>query len=86
MEKHFSGELMSVLVFAGRDPQIRHGRAKFLTIRKVQEPVEAVRWERIGIVQLIVSDQELSKYRTKTSETMLEKLPVKRGEADLVIH
>jgi hypothetical protein len=83
-EKHFLGELMSVLVFAGRDPQIRHGRAKFLTIRKVQGPVEA--WERVGIVQLTVSDQELLKYRTRTSETMLEKLPVKRGEASLVIH
>jgi hypothetical protein len=83
-EKHFSGELISVLVFAGRDPQIRHGRAKLLTIRKVQESTEEVRWERVGIVQLTVSDEELSK--SKTNETMLEKLPVKRGEADLVIH
>jgi hypothetical protein len=84
--KHFSGELVSVLMFAGRDPQIRHGRAKFLTIRKVQAPGETVRWERIGIVQLTVSDQELSKHRTKTNETMLGRLPVKRAEADVVIH
>lgn len=82
-EKHWSKELISVLMFAGRIPSIGHGRARFLTLRKVQSPDMAPRWERIGTVQLQISDGELSKYRT--NEEFLKGLPVQRGGELLVI-
>ena len=82
-EKHQSEELISVLMFAGRIPSIGHGRARFLTLRKVQSLDMAARWERIGTVQLQTSDRELSKYRT--NEEFLKRLPVQRGRELLVI-
>ncbi|KAF1828191.1 HET-domain-containing protein [Decorospora gaudefroyi] len=45
--KHVSGELISVLMFAGRYCDVEHGTARFLTLRRVG-PTPA-RWERVVI-------------------------------------
>ncbi|KAF2267710.1 HET-domain-containing protein [Lojkania enalia] len=86
--KHKSGEFKSVLLFAGRDPSGNHGRARFLTLRRMQEGDEI--WERIGIIQLIIPDGvdsepngELSRY--KSSKQLFEALPIQQRPWPLVI-
>jgi hypothetical protein len=49
----------------------------------MQSPDSTPRWERIGTVQLQISNSELSKYRT--NEEFLKRLPVQRGGEPLVI-
>jgi hypothetical protein len=51
-DKHHSGELVSVLMFAGKYLDNEHGTARFLTLRRVMSTRE--RWERIGTLQLII--------------------------------
>ncbi|KAF2713989.1 HET-domain-containing protein [Pleomassaria siparia CBS 279.74] len=87
-EKHFSHELISVLLFAGRDPSIVHGRAKFLTLRRrMGEGIDdgEGKWERVGTVQLTISAQELVKYKGMGEEWVLN-LPVEKSDVDFVIY
>lgn len=84
--KHFSGDIISVLMFAGPVPsQSWHGRARFLTLREAQirSPVDTPIWERIGVLQLIVHEKELSKFIT--TKDMLGKLPVHQQGRDIII-
>jgi hypothetical protein len=80
-EKHVSGELISVLMFASKDPSSEHGRARFLTLRKAASA--AVRWERIGILSLIIPEVSLSK--CMTNRDFLKQIPVRGGEGVIVI-
>ncbi|KAF2249178.1 HET-domain-containing protein [Trematosphaeria pertusa] len=82
-QKHRSREFISILMFAGRDPSIKHGRARFLTLRKVISPGRPLRWERVGTVQLTISDPELSKYQTNGE--ILDNLPVQRERETFAI-
>jgi hypothetical protein len=50
--KHATGELVSVLIFAGRYHDNEHGSARFMTLRKVSYAPE--RWERVGTLYLII--------------------------------
>ncbi|KAJ9138082.1 HET-domain-containing protein [Pleurostoma richardsiae] len=84
--KHYTGEIVSVLMFAGRIPSNGHGRARFLTVRRVptsSPAASAQRWERIGTVQLIVAEPSLDQY--KTNEMLLKRLPVYPRGQDLII-
>jgi hypothetical protein len=80
-EKHISGELISVLMFASKDPSSKYGRARFLTLRKVASM--AVRWERIGILSLIIPEASLSKCTDNTD--FLKQIPVHGREGAIVI-
>ncbi|KAL6401220.1 hypothetical protein AUP68_16949 [Ilyonectria robusta] len=82
-EQHASGELISVLMFAGKFPSVGHGRARFLTLRKVESPVAEPRWERVGTVQLVIPNGDLSRCMTNTE--LLKRIPVYEGEGVLVI-
>jgi hypothetical protein len=79
--KHFSGELISVLMFASKDPSSKYGRARFLTLRKVASM--AVRWERIGILSLIIPEESLSKCTDNAD--FLEQIPVHEKLGAIVI-
>lgn len=72
--KHYAKELVSVLMFVGRDPSISHGRARFVTLRKVEAQNGRELWERIGIVQLTLAAPELARYRTIGD--LLQQIPV----------
>jgi hypothetical protein len=81
--KHESGDFISILMFAGRIPAIQHGRARFLTLRRVQLLDADQYWERVGIMQLQISEHLLAKYRTE--EVFLEHLPVSQENGCLVV-
>ena len=49
---HVSGELISVLLFAGKYLENEHGTARFLTLRKVSTTPEL--WERVGTLYLTI--------------------------------
>lgn len=51
-QKHESGELISVLMFAGKYIDNEHGSARFLTLRRVG--YASGRWERIGMLTLTI--------------------------------
>jgi hypothetical protein len=51
-EKHICGELVSVLIFAGRDLKNEHGTARFLTLRRVSPSSD--HWERVGTLYLTI--------------------------------
>jgi hypothetical protein len=51
-QKHESGELISVLMFAGKYLDNEHGSARFLTLRRVG--YASGRWERIGMLTLTI--------------------------------
>ncbi|CAO2653512.1 Nn.00g029230.m01.CDS01 [Neocucurbitaria sp. VM-36] len=51
-DKHRSGELISVLIFAGKYLNNDHGSARYLTLRRVSTNPE--RWERVGTLYLLV--------------------------------
>ncbi|PQE13222.1 Heterokaryon incompatibility protein [Rutstroemia sp. NJR-2017a BBW] len=80
-DKHVSGELISVLMFASKDPSSEHGRARFVTLRKVRPAAE--RWERIGVLSLIIPEVSLAK--CETNEDFLKQIPVHRREGVVVI-
>jgi hypothetical protein len=88
-KKHSSGELVSVLMWAGRTPCTGnniHGSARFLTLRQVPSSTPAPRWERVGVLQLTLpgfKNCELGNSRTE--EEMLKKLPLKDGGQVIVI-
>ena len=80
-KKHMTGELISVLMFASKDTLSEHGRARFLTIRKV--PSMAERWERIGILCLIIPEVSLA--RCTTRRDFLRQIPVHETEGSIII-
>jgi hypothetical protein len=82
-KRHESGEFISILMFAGRLPAIEHGRARFLTLRKIHLSDADQYWERVGIMQLQVSKTELARYRTE--EEFLANLPVRQESGCLVV-
>jgi hypothetical protein len=51
--KHVSGELVSVLMLAGKNLENEHGVARFLTLRKVLLS-KPERWERVGTLYLTI--------------------------------
>jgi hypothetical protein len=81
--KHESGDFISILMFAGRLPVIQHGRARFLTLRKVQLSDADEYWERVGIMQLQISKHVLA--RCRTEEEFLAHLPVRHESGCLVV-
>ena len=50
--KHVSGELISVLIYAGKEPGGEHGRGLFLTLRRVTGVLD--HWERVGVFHLLL--------------------------------
>ncbi|OAL46450.1 HET-domain-containing protein [Pyrenochaeta sp. DS3sAY3a] len=76
---HASGEVISVLMFAGRYVHVEHGTARFLTLRRVQSVPE--RWERIGTLYLILPF--LGKCQNVAG--MFGKLPAKKEKWTVVI-
>lgn len=79
--KHASGELISVLMFASKEISTEHARARFLTLRRVA--AMAVRWERIGILSLIIPEVSVSK--CTTNEDFLKQIPIcKRGSGIII--
>jgi len=93
IQKHSSGKLVSVLMWARRTPcttgpeqLAEHGMARFLTLRQVASPTSAPRWERVGVFQFGLvgfKNCELGRYRTE--EELLEWLPVKSGGRQMII-
>jgi Heterokaryon incompatibility protein (HET) len=79
-EKHVSGDLISVLMFASKDPSSKHGRARFMTLRKAASL--AARWERVGILSLIIPEVSLSKCATNAD--FLKQIPL-RGRKDAIV-
>jgi hypothetical protein len=82
-QKHIEGELVSILVFVGRDPGSGHGRARFLTVQLLESQDGSEFWERVGIVQLIISSPELSKYRSINQ--VLQRVPVQQAGRSFLI-
>jgi hypothetical protein len=80
-EKHASGELISVLMFASKETSSEHARARFLTLRRVA--TMAVRRERIGILSLIIPEVSLSK--CTTNGDFLKQIPVYERGRGIVI-
>jgi hypothetical protein len=80
-DKHASKELISVLMFASKDPSSEHGRARFLTLRKAIPAAE--HWERIGVLSLLIP--QVSLVKCSTNEDFLRQLPVHRGEGVIII-
>ncbi|KAI9155198.1 HET-domain-containing protein [Paramyrothecium foliicola] len=82
-DKHSAGELVSVLMYAGRVPDT-HVRARFLTIRRAPAcPGSALRWERVGSLQLTMHRGEFAIYRSLAE--FLAKLPVQAYRGDILI-
>jgi hypothetical protein len=79
--KHASGELISVLMFASKETSSEHARARFLTLRRVA--TMAVRWERIGILSLIIP--EVSLFKCTTNGDFLKQIPVYERGRGIVI-
>lgn len=82
-DKHHSGELISVLVFAGTEATSVHARARFVTLRKVASVSAGERWERIGILSLIIPDVSLC--NCVTVQDFLNEIPVVRKPDAIVI-
>ena len=92
--RHKTGELLSVLVWAGRTPctsnvgHPKHGVAKFLTLKKVEKalaglcssPSAVPVWERVGCFQFgLVGHPNCELTKYETMEDIIEKwLPVRR--------
>ncbi|KAG4439743.1 hypothetical protein IFR05_004765 [Cadophora sp. M221] len=81
--RHERGELVSVLMFASRDPSSEHARARFLTLRKVESVEGEERWERVGVVALIVPSVSLVK--CVGVQDFLKQIPVREGDGEMVI-
>jgi hypothetical protein len=79
--KHFSGELISVLVFAGKYPSSKHGCALFLTLQRAGSATG--RWERIGTLYLIIP--YLSAMKRPTNTELLKRIPAHIQGGDIVI-
>ncbi|KAL5317951.1 hypothetical protein ACEPPN_015055 [Leptodophora sp. 'Broadleaf-Isolate-01'] len=82
-KRHEDGKLVSVLMFASRDPSSEHARARFLTLRKVESVEGGERWERVGVVALIVPSVSL--VRCVTVGDFLKQVPVREGDGEIVV-
>ncbi|KAK5995188.1 hypothetical protein PT974_03585 [Cladobotryum mycophilum] len=82
-EKHDSGEFISVLLFASQVPTIGHGRARFLTLRRVESTSFEARWERIGTLQLTIPKGTLDE--CMTNDQLLMKIPVRERRGAIVV-
>lgn len=81
--KHDTGELISVLIFAAQRPRAEHGRARFLTLRKVESDSFETRWERVGTLQLTIPEADLDK--CFTNEEFLRRIPVREWRGAIVM-
>lgn len=78
--KHVSGELVSVLMFAGEYLKNEHGTARFLTLRRV--PLSRPeRWERVGMLYLTIPFNA----RCPNVQELLRKIPADRQHRSFVI-
>ncbi|KAJ4364423.1 hypothetical protein N0V83_009017 [Neocucurbitaria cava] len=77
--KHISGEIISVLLFAGKYLDNDHGTARYLTLRRVSSSPE--RWERVGTLYLIVPFL----LGNLTPQDMFKKIPGRRQYRSVVI-
>jgi len=68
-------------MFASKDPSSEHGRARFLTLQKAMPAAE--RWERIGVLSLIIPEVSLAK--CSTNEDLVKQIPVHRREGVIII-
>jgi hypothetical protein len=75
--KHISGELVSVLMFAGKYLENEHGTARFLTLRRSGPG----RWERVGTLYLTIPFNA----GCPTVEAFLSKIPASKQHRRLVI-
>ncbi|KAK3301875.1 heterokaryon incompatibility protein-domain-containing protein [Chaetomium strumarium] len=83
--KHASGEIISVLMFAGRylaEENTGHGGARFLTLRRV-EGAEEETWERVGTLFLTIPKVSLDK--CADNEGLLKEIPVRKRQGIVVI-
>ncbi|KAK4077101.1 uncharacterized protein Triagg1_4068 [Trichoderma aggressivum f. europaeum] len=81
--KHDTGELISVLIFAAQRPRTEHGRARFLTLQRVESDSFETRWERVGTLQLTIPEVDLDK--CFTNEEFLRRIPVREWRGAIVI-
>ena len=77
--KHKSGELVSVLMFAGKSVENEHGTARFLTLRRVMFAPD--RWERVGTLYLRLPYLE----KCPNNQVLFEKISVSRQNQRIVI-
>lgn len=79
-DKHISGELVSVLIFAGKYLDNEHGSARFLTVRRVRDSTPE-RWERVGALGLTIP------FLTGclTTQGMFTKIPACRWNGSIAI-
>lgn len=78
---HKSGELVTVLVFASTVPFVWNGMARYLILKRADDA--GTRWERIGRLAMTLEEWELNRY--KSTEEMVDALPVKKYGRDLVL-
>jgi hypothetical protein len=78
-EKHESGEIVSVLIFAGKYLDNEHGSARFLTLQRVESASR--RWERIGMLTLTIPFLA----NCLNNQAMFTKIPVKSRDRNIVI-
>ncbi|KAL6820462.1 heterokaryon incompatibility domain-containing protein [Trichoderma sp. SZMC 28015] len=81
--KHDTGELISVLIFAAQRPRAEHGRARFLTLQRVESDSFETRWKRVGTLQLTIPEVDLDK--CFTNEEFLRRIPVREWRGAIVI-
>ena len=81
---HGSGELATVLVFAGTVPFVWDGVARFLVLRKV-DCAGQVWWERIGRLALMLSEGVMDRYGTGGVERVIDDLPVRRFGEQIIL-
>ena len=77
--KHISGELVSVLMFAGKYLENEHGTARFVTLRRVMSAPD--RWERVGTLYLIIPFLG----KCPNNQDLFKKIPVTRRNQRIVI-
>ncbi|KAL7924683.1 heterokaryon incompatibility domain-containing protein [Trichoderma austrokoningii] len=82
-QKHHTGELVSVLICTAQRPRAEHGRARFLTLQRVESDSFEARWERVGTLQLIIPEVDLD--RCFTNEQLLRRIPVKEWSGAIVV-
>ncbi|KAK1248725.1 hypothetical protein MKX08_006945 [Trichoderma sp. CBMAI-0020] len=82
-QKHFTGELVSVLIFTAQRPRTEHGRARFLTLQRVESDSFEARWERVGSLQLTIPEADLD--RCFTNQELLRRIPVKEWNGAIVV-
>lgn len=77
--KHISGELVSILMFAGRYLESEHGTARYLTLRRVTSTLD--RWERVGTLYLIIPFLG----KCPNNHVLFKKIPASRWNQRIVI-